>query len=94
MRHKYRLRATQTVAVLLLASLAVGCGEEKAAVSGHVTLDGRPLEVRHRMKGTIVFHALSKSQAGQVQSAALDKDGAYLRLKSRRVWHPVNMRSP
>ena len=60
---------------LLFVLLLVGCGDRLAAVSGTVTLDGKPLESGPELSGTVQF--IPEGGGGTPAIGYLDASGRY-----------------
>jgi hypothetical protein len=68
------LRFSAHLFILAVPMVLVGCAKQTAAVSGSVTLDGEPLHVADRQRGTIIFHP---SEGGPVGTGVIGSDGTY-----------------
>lgn len=57
-----------------LVALLAGCSDRTSRVSGQVTLDGQPLVIGERQRGTVLFRPVG---GGATTTAILDPSGVY-----------------
>lgn len=66
--------ARSLFSLVLMAALALGCGDGNSHLSGRVTLDGEPMAAVDSVFGTVTFDPLTP---GPVATAEVDSSGYY-----------------